>query len=461
MDWTLPRLPAVDDKKGYQMGDDVRTAFDFAELFTVAARHVLRRVNSRNVRLSFDHRGPLAMIEGEAVAMLRSLHRMLCGAIGELEAGHVALEALTRLTPSGHCHVDVRATGAGVLATQGVLSTVISRLQLAQKQEFAEQAGQPRLRRASGDCPITGARIDFEGSPSAGMLLRAQWTLSAARPVQDTRGVPDARCSMAWIIDEREATGSALVPRLQRLGWATVRFASRADATRRLRSPGGVGEYPSLLIVIESQDTPPLALRALRERLPASTVCIYGVVPGSPSLTRRHDFDGFEIWVRPFSPAQLRRLTACAATAPESASCGTPPVRGATQPRALVMVVDDDELNRIVAATIVRALGFDAVTVCDGTQALETCERMHPAVVLMDLQMPVMDGVTVTRRLRALERAGALAPCSILAATADPSEPERLACAAAGMDGYLTKPLSASSLGAELHRLCAGCVAPA
>jgi CheY-like chemotaxis protein len=52
----------------------------------------------------------------------------------------------------------------------------------------------------------------------------------------------------------------------------------------------------------------------------------------------------------------------------------------------------------------------------------------------------------------------ALAPCSIVAATADATDETRRACAAAGMDGYLTKPLSASVLGAELYRLCTGCV---
>jgi CheY-like chemotaxis protein len=103
-------------------------------------------------------------------------------------------------------------------------------------------------------------------------------------------------------------------------------------------------------------------------------------------------------------------------------------------------------------------LGFDAVTACDGVEALAHCERLHPAVVLMDLDMPALDGISATRRLRELERTGMLAPCSIVAATADTTEATRQACVAAGMDGYLTKPLLASTLGAELHRLCAGCV---
>jgi CheY-like chemotaxis protein len=206
------------------------------------------------------------------------------------------------------------------------------------------------------------------------------------------------------------------------------------------------------LLVIGSRSIPPSALRGLRDALFGTTRCFYGVAPGSPALMDRDGFCGFEVWVRPFSPAELHQLTTCVAEPPP---CSTTP---ATSPRPLVLVVDDNEVNRIVAAALVSTLGFDAVTACDGIEALKQCERLHPAVVLMDLDMPGMDGVTATRRLRELERAGALAPCSIVAATADTTEEARQACAAAGMDGYMTKPLQASTLGAELHRLCAGCL---
>ena len=240
--------------------------------------------------------------------------------------------------------------------------------------------------------------------------------------------------------------------RLQRLAWTTVSFSSCTDVFRRLRGMGHAGTAPSLLLVVESHSMPPSALRGLRDALPKTTRCFFGVAPGSRALMDRDGFHGFEVWVRPFSPAELHRLTLCAAA---QTPCSKPP---ATSPRPLVLVVDDNEVNRIVAATMVRTLGFDAVTACDGIEALESCERLHPAVVLMDLDMPVMDGITATRRLRELERAGALVPCSIVAATADASDGTRRICVAAGMDGYLTKPLTASLLGAELHRLCAGCV---
>ena len=431
------------------MGDDNRSAFDFAELFTVATRHLVRRTGGRNLRFAFDYRGPLAMIAGEAMAMRRSLHRVLHGLVDLVDSGVVVLEAQTRLTQLDNCHVEVSAAGSGALASEGALSTVVSRLHLVQESTFADPAGQ-RLRRASGDCPITGARIDFEGSAAAGVLFRARWRLPAERPVEGS--VPHARGALAWIVDAREGTGGLLMQRLQRLGWSTVTFNSCAEVFGRLRGMGHTDIAPSLLLVIESRSMPPSALRGLRDALPGTTRCFYGVAPGSPALMDREGFHGFEVWVRPFSPAELHQLTIHAA-----AQSLSHPIAAAA-PRPLVLVVDDHEVNRIVAATLVRTLGFDAVTACDGIEALEHCERLHPAVVLMDLDMPAMDGITATRRLRDLERAGALAPCSIIAATADVSEETRRACAAAGMDGYLTKPLTASILAAELHRLCAGCV---
>jgi len=430
-------------------GENDRSAFDFAELFTVATRHLARRVSGRNLKFAFDYRGPLAIVAGEAVAMRRSLHRLLHGLVDLVDSGVVVLEAQTRLTPFDHCHVEVSAVGSGALASEGMLSTVVSRLQLVQKSGFVEPAGQ-RLRRASGDCPITGAQIDFEASPIAGVLFRARWRLPAERPVQGS--VPDARGALAWIVDAREGAAGLLTKRLQRLGWSTVEFNSCTEVFTRLRDKGRAHVAPSLLLVVASRSVPPPALRGLRDALPGTARCFYGVAPASPTLMNRDGLHGFEVWVRPFSPAQLHRLTACVG---EPSPCDTSP---ATSPRPLVLVVDDHEVNRIVAAELVRALGFDAVTACDGIEALEQCERLHPAVVLMDLDMPRMDGITATRQLRELERAGALAPCSVVAATADTTEEARQACVAAGMDGYLTKPLNALALGAELRRLCAGCV---
>ena len=76
------------------VGDDNRSAFDFAELFTVATRHLLRRMSGRNLRFAFDCRGPLALLSGEALAMPRSLYRVLHGSVSERGGKHGANQSV-------------------------------------------------------------------------------------------------------------------------------------------------------------------------------------------------------------------------------------------------------------------------------------------------------------------------------------------------------------------------------
>lgn len=445
------------------MGDDIRTAFDFADLFTLATRHVLRVAARRPLAFSFDHRGPLPVVVGDPVAMRRSLHRLFCGVIEVIESGFVAFDAQTRITRSGRCEVRVEAAGRGRMAKPECVSAVLARLQLAQEGNIPgteSSAAQPRLRRVKGSCPITGVPIRFECVPSVGFVFSAQWSWPRAQVVNAESGPASAGSAKAWLIDPDNFAAESVAQRLRRLGWETVRFASCADAVRRLRRMKEELARPSLLLVNESRSTPPAALplRILRDLLPVEARCLYGVAPGSMSLIAQAGLSGFEVRVGPLSPRELQDLAVCTSLPVGPAAS---PALSPAYPRPLVLVVDDNEINRAVAAMMVRSLGFNAITADDGVEALEYCERMHPDIVLTDLEMPVLGGIEATRRLREMERTGLIAPCSVVAATADDSERARAACLAAGMDAYLTKPLLRPALHAELHRLCVGFAAGA
>jgi CheY-like chemotaxis protein len=111
-----------------------------------------------------------------------------------------------------------------------------------------------------------------------------------------------------------------------------------------------------------------------------------------------------------------------------------------------VLVVDDNPMNQRVMAAIVRKAGYAVTLVGDGQQAVDHL-REHPCdVVLMDCQMPVLDGWEATSLLRELEKLGQLpsgtpSPLPILAVTANAMEGDREKCLSAGMDDYLTKPV--------------------
>jgi signal transduction histidine kinase/CheY-like chemotaxis protein len=127
------------------------------------------------------------------------------------------------------------------------------------------------------------------------------------------------------------------------------------------------------------------------------------------------------------------------------------PMPLAAVPGTTVLVVEDNPANREVISAMLAALGLRSVLAADGEEALERLAERAFELVLMDCQMPRLDGFETTRRLRALDyrtRAGDAVP--VVAVTAHAVDGYRERCLAAGMDGYLTKPVTIDRLRAGI-----------
>jgi two-component system, sensor histidine kinase len=133
------------------------------------------------------------------------------------------------------------------------------------------------------------------------------------------------------------------------------------------------------------------------------------------------------------------------------------PFAGAAQavvPRngPLVLVVEDNAVNREVAVGMLENLGYRAETAANGMLALEAVSEGSYAAVLMDCQMPVMDGLSATTEIRRREARSGAARVPIIALTANALEGNRERCLAAGMDDFLTKPFTQLKLAQLLER---------
>ena len=128
-----------------------------------------------------------------------------------------------------------------------------------------------------------------------------------------------------------------------------------------------------------------------------------------------------------------------------------------SQRRLSVLVAEDVVPNQIMIEIVLGKAGHDVTVVENGAAAVEAMQRGGYDVVLMDLQMPVMDGLEATRRIRAL--AGIASRVPIVALTANVMPDEIAACRAAGMQAHLAKPIDAAALIALIDRL--GAAAPA
>ena len=135
-----------------------------------------------------------------------------------------------------------------------------------------------------------------------------------------------------------------------------------------------------------------------------------------------------------------------------------PPAVKLTPLAGRVLVVEDQPLNREVAIGMLASLGLQVETTNDGRQALQVLQSQRFDAVLMDCEMPVMDGFSATAALRRREPAGTRLP--VIALTADATAAGREACLAAGMDDYLAKPFRREALHGVLARWL-GSVQPA
>jgi CheY-like chemotaxis protein len=108
----------------------------------------------------------------------------------------------------------------------------------------------------------------------------------------------------------------------------------------------------------------------------------------------------------------------------------------------LVLVVDDDPVNRMYAVWLLAKLGCSPEEANDGMQAVAKVQQKQFHVVLMDCFMPELDGCDATRRIRGMEQEGLLpgSPLWILGVTACPTEEQRRLCLEAGMNDFLAKP---------------------
>jgi CheY-like chemotaxis protein len=118
-----------------------------------------------------------------------------------------------------------------------------------------------------------------------------------------------------------------------------------------------------------------------------------------------------------------------------------------------VLVVEDNELNMKLVRDILQATGYSPLEASSGEQALALAAENAPALVLMDMQLPDIDGTEALQRLRSDERTAGI---PVLALTAQAMRGDRERFLAAGFDGYLSKPVDVDELIATVRRYCDG-----
>jgi CheY-like chemotaxis protein len=188
-------------------------------------------------------------------------------------------------------------------------------------------------------------------------------------------------------------------------------------------------------------------------------------VQADPSIARKHGGTGLGLTISrelcrrmggdltvESTPGVGSRFEFSVRVAPSSAPAPAPlpvPVVGRLSGR--VLVVDDNLINQHLTRRLCERQGLEVEVASDGAQALARVQASPFDLVLMDCQMPVMDGFEATRRLRALASPTAKVP--VVAVTASAMAPELERCREAGMNAVVTKPIDSAKFIAVLHEL--------
>jgi signal transduction histidine kinase/CheY-like chemotaxis protein/HPt (histidine-containing phosphotransfer) domain-containing protein len=260
------------------------------------------------------------------------------------------------------------------------------------------------------------------------------------------------------VVDDNQTNRDILREQLE--GWGLrVTCAVSAEHALRLISEAMEAQQPFELAVLDmhmpNMDGLQLAreIQALRAATPMKLLILSSTFSNTDQSARLEL--GISHYLnKPVRRADLHRVIAATLAASPPDAIPQPPAAVVTaQMEGRVLLVEDNPLNQYVAAAMLRKLGLAVTLAVNGVEAIALARENTFDLVLMDCQMPKMDGFTATRHIRARElAAGEGRPLPIIALTANAMGGDKEACLAAGMTDYLAKPITAARLTEMLAR---------
>jgi CheY-like chemotaxis protein len=290
---------------------------------------------------------------------------------------------------------------------------------------------------------LMGGRLWVESEPEHGSCFH--FILPAeALPSQDqaSHGMTALFGVRVLIVDDNARSRCILAARLERQGMPSVTAAGGLQALHELAEADAVGA-PFGLILLDSSV-------AVLDALGIAPVIMLES-PGLPAGTA-HARECAASVTKPSGESQLletiRRVLSGEAPRTEARPLLTPAL--CEGPQLRVLLAEDNALNQKLAVRLLSKLGHAVVMVSNGYEALQALEQQTFDMVMMDVQMPRMDGFAATAAIREKEKTtGAHIP--IIALTAHALDTDRERCLAAGMDGYVSKPIRVQDLNSEIQ----------
>jgi len=242
----------------------------------------------------------------------------------------------------------------------------------------------------------------------------------------------------AWVATANDGLARHVTSRLEQLGCDVRSFAAWPDEAALARSRPDFVLVDAALLPLQPEDA-----RLQVADLAAHCDKVAVVLPVSAEAASQA-VAGAALVYKPVRLSSLRFLL-------EGAESGLMPLAdedalGEDRRSRVVLIVDDDPTSQIVVQSMLTRPRTVTLTACNGEDALEALSRQRVDIVLMDVQMPLLDGLAATRLLRGREQAAGLPRIPVIAMTGTSDAAEKAACLEAGMDAFLVKPFRADDV---------------
>ena len=426
----------------------VSAPFDLVALAYDVTRLLTPRATAKGLDICVDlPAGFPARFTGDGGRLRQVILNLLGNAVKFTDSGHVCL----RLRHDTLCDLPlslaIEDTGIGIEPAK--LDTVFQPFErtaeVQERQIEGTGLGLAISRRFVG---LMGGDLDVQSTPGTGSCFTVRLNLQtcddAAPPAQATL---DGRC--VAIVDNVPLHRDILGRQLRAHGLRVETFAGGETFLAYAQSSRDVGPPDAILL---NEGLPGENLGALlescagwldRHAIPVFVLSYTGQASSRGSVPRNLVH---KVLTKPVPPQDLvRALGEAFFPMPRSdlhegtrkPPPDTPPLRAAD-----ILVADDNKTNQLVMCKLLERLGMTVTCANDGAEAVALYQAQAFDVVFMDMSMPVLDGLEATRQIRAFEADKARSACPILALTAHALPEYRERCLAAGMVGFVVKPVS-------------------